>query len=141
MATAVATALQERQVLGVLNRRRLSELADRLGQQLRVIRHLDALGDRRLGERFLRRALAVDHRILAFDLLPLEALLGAGGVEALAVLPRRVEQATRHLGDDVGIANLERGRLEGKRAAVALDEIFADASGAVADDALGMLAQ
>ena len=45
--------------------------------------------------------LRVDDRLLVLDLLPLEALLAAGGVEALAVLPGRVEQAARHLGDHV----------------------------------------
>ena len=81
------------------------------------------------------------HRLLALDLLPLEALLAAGHVEALAVLPGRVEQAARHLGDHVRIPDLERRRLDGERAVVSLDQFLADAAGAVADDALGVLAR
>ena len=42
------------------------------------------------------------HRLLVLDLLPLEAdFLLPVDVEALAVLPGGVEQAARHLGDDV----------------------------------------
>src|SRR5437867_8601120 len=41
--TAVTAALDERQVLGVLDRRRLSELADRIGQSVGVVRHFDSL--------------------------------------------------------------------------------------------------
>ena len=52
---AVAAALEERQVVGVLNRRRLREPADRLRQQVRVVGHLDPLRDLRLAERRLRR--------------------------------------------------------------------------------------
>ena len=133
---AVAAALQERQVLGVLDRRRLREPADRLRQQAGVVGHLHPLRNLRL-----RQPLGVDHRVFALDLLPLEALLAAGDVEALAVLPGRVEQAARHLGDHVGIADLERRRLDGERAVVAADQLLADAARAVADDALGVLAQ
>ncbi len=45
MRAAVAAALKERKVVGILNRRRLREPADGLGQQMRVVRHLHALGD------------------------------------------------------------------------------------------------
>ena len=51
MRSAVTAALQERQVLGVLDRRRQREPLDRLRQQVRVVGHLDALGDLRLGQR------------------------------------------------------------------------------------------
>src|SRR5437764_14597867 len=101
---------------------------------MRVVRHLDALGDLRL-----RLALGVDHRLLALDLLPLEALLAARGVEALAVLPGRVEQAPRHLRHHVRTLDLERRRLDRERTVVALDQLLADAPRAVADDALGVL--
>ena len=112
---AVAAALKERQVLGVLDGGRLGEPADAFGEQVGVVGHLDPLGDLGLGERVLGRALGVDDRILALDLLPLERLLAAGGVEALAVLPGRVEEAAGHLGDDVGVLDLERRRLDGER--------------------------
>ena len=58
MRAAVAAALQERQVLGVLDRGRLREALDRLRQQVRVVRHLHALGNLRLGQRLPARALA-----------------------------------------------------------------------------------
>ncbi len=111
------------------------EPADRLGQQLGVVGHLDPLGDLGLGQRMLRRALGVDDRIFVLDLLPLEALLAAVGVEALAVLPGDVEQAAGHLGDDVRVLDRERGRLDGERAAVLGDQLLADPARAVADDA------
>src|SRR5436190_5804316 len=69
---AVAAALEERQVVRVLDRRRLREAADRLRQQARVIRHRDPLRDVRLAQRRCGGALRVDHRLLALDLLPLE---------------------------------------------------------------------
>ena len=133
---AVAAALEERQMLRVLDRRRLREAADRLRQETGVVGDFHPLGHLRL-----RQPLGVDHWVFALDLLPLEALLAARSVEALAVLPGRVEQAARHLGDHVGIADLERRRLEGERAAVAADQLLADAARAVADHALGVLAQ
>src|SRR6185369_12085044 len=90
---AMAAALHERQVLGVLDRRRLGELADRLRQELCKVRHLDPL--RYLGFRLLDR---VYDRVFLLYLLPFEALLAAGHVEALAILPGDVEQRTRDLG-------------------------------------------
>src|SRR5262249_18523192 len=83
----------------------------------------------------------MNDRLFPFHLLPLEALLAAGCIEALAVLPRGVEQAPRHFGHDVAVFDLEGGRFEGERAVVTLNQIVADAAGAVADDALGMLPQ
>ena len=69
---AVAAALEERQVVGVLDRRGLRELADRLGQQVGVVGHLDALRESPARERLLGGALGVDDRLLVLDLLPLE---------------------------------------------------------------------
>ena len=63
------------------------------------------------------------------------------GVEAFPILPGDVEQAAGHLGGDVGILDRERGRLDGKRAAVTADQLLADPARAVADDVLGVLAQ
>ena len=84
MAAAVASALDERKVLGVLDRAR--EFADRLGQQERVVLNLDARRNLRL-----RQASSVNYRVFAFHLLPLEALLVAHHVETLAVLAADVE--------------------------------------------------
>jgi hypothetical protein len=138
---AVAAALKERQVLGILNRRGLRKPADGLGQQMRVVRNLHAPGDLGLGERVFRGAFGLDHRILSLDLLPFEALLASGGVEALAILAGDVEEAAGHLGDDVRVFDRERGGLDGERTSVPADELFANPARAVADHAFGMLAQ
>src|SRR5262249_26341479 len=98
--------------------------------------HLDARRDFRL-----RKPAGVDHWILTFDLLPLEALFIAGRVEALAILPGNVEQASRHFRTHVAVAQFKRRRFNGERAAVFRDQLLLDLPGAMADDALGMLAQ
>src|SRR5262249_11760678 len=99
VAAAVARPLQETQVRRVVDA--AGELADGLGQPAGVVGHLDALDDLRLG-----KPLDVQHRVLALDLLPLEADPAGRYVEALAVLPGRVEQAARHLRTDVAVLDL-----------------------------------
>src|SRR5207248_2679057 len=101
-----------------------------------VVLNLDAGWD--LG---LRQAAGVDYGLFAVDLLPFEALLVAVAVEALTVLAGDVEQAARHLGADIAVAQLERRGLDGERAAVFRNQLLIDAAGTVADDALGVLAQ
>src|SRR5262245_59965592 len=98
MRSSVASALEERQVLSVLNRGRLGKPADRFGQQLCVVRHLDAVWNLRIGQRRGGRALGVDDRLFVLDLLPLERLLRPVGVEALSILPRGVEEAAGDFG-------------------------------------------
>jgi hypothetical protein len=137
---AVAAPLEEREVVGVLDLGRFGEPANPFGEKPRVIGDGDPLGDLGLGERFFRRVLGVDHRFLALDLLPLEAFLAAGRVEALAVLPGNVEQAPGHLGDHVGIPDRECGGLDREGAAVFGDQLLTDPARAVADDAVGMSA-
>src|SRR5258708_5813139 len=140
MRPAMAASLQERQVVGVLDRGGLREHADALWKQVPEVGHRDTLRNPRLGQRLRGRAPGVNDRLLTFDLLPFERLLRSVHVEAFAVLPRRVEQAARDLRADVRIAKLERGRLDGKGTAVPGDEGFGDASGPMADHVLGMLA-
>ena len=94
MRAAVARPLDEREVLRVLDRPR--ELADFLGQKMGVVGHRDPLRDLRL--RLLRR---VHDVLLALDQRPLEALLRPVDVEALAVLPGRVEQEPPDVRRDV----------------------------------------
>jgi len=135
---AVSAALDEREVrlaldvVHALGR----EPSDRLGEEPGEIGHGDARGDLGLG-----LAQGVDDGLLALDLLQLEALLAAVGVEALAVLPGRVEQAASHLGADVAVLEFERGRLDRERAAVLGDQGFVDPPRAVAYDVLGVLAE
>src|SRR5581483_2811048 len=137
MRAAVTAALEEGEMLGVLDGRGLGEAADRLGQQVSEVGDLDAPGDLRLWQRLFRSALGVNDRLFLFYLLPLEALLRAGDVEALAVLAGDVEQTARDLGDHVAAGDLERRRLDRERAVVTLDQLLADAARTVADDALG----
>src|SRR5262249_9861501 len=80
----------------------------------------------------------MDDRLLVFDLLPFERLLRPQDIEALAVLPGRIEETPSHLGADVRVAHLERSRLDRERATVLRDQLLADAAGAVAHDALGL---
>ena len=102
---AVAAALQERQMLGVLNRLRLREPLDRLGQQVRVVGHLA----RASGSRGSVSGCALVLLVWMTGSSPSTCchsndFLRPVGVEALAVLPGRVEQAARDLGADVGVA-------------------------------------
>ena len=83
----------------------------------------------------------MDDRLLVLDLLPLEALLAAGHVEALAILPGRVEQAPGDLGADLGILDRERGRLDRVRTAVLENEVFTNPPRAVARHGLRVLAE
>ena len=141
MRAAVPAALKKREVVGILNRRRLRKLADRFRQQMRVVRHLHPLGDLGLRQGVFCRTLGLNHRILALDLLPFEAFLASGRVEALAILAGDVEEAARDLGDDIGVVDRKRGGLDRERAPVPADELFANPTRPVADHALGMLAQ
>src|SRR5216683_694130 len=120
VGTAVAAALNEGEMLmllGVINALR-GEAADRFGQQLRVIGHLD----------FLDLLPAdVQDRFVAFDELPLERSLLAIDVEALDVLAGGMEQVAGDLESKVLVANLAVGGLEGKRRTVLADQILRDA--------------
>src|SRR5205807_3006813 len=102
---------------------------DRFGEQMCVVAHLHALSNLRL-----RQSPGMNDRVFPLDLLPFKALLAARGVEALAILPGRVKQAARHLGDHVGVSDLEGRRLDGERTAVAFDQLVANAPGAMTDD-------
>jgi len=85
MRPAVAAALDERQMrvfLGIVDAFG-GERPDRLRQQMGVVWHLDFLH---------LLAAPVQHRLVAFHELPLERHLGAIYIEALDILPGRVEQ-------------------------------------------------
>src|SRR5437868_244932 len=96
-------------VSGALNKGEMSLVGhmtgkgpDRFGQTMGVVRDLDPLGNLRLGQ-----SAGVKSWLFFLDLLPFEALVAAVGVEALAILPGGVEQAARHLGAHLRVANLE----------------------------------
>jgi hypothetical protein len=138
---SVTAALKEREVVGILNGGRLGEPADGLRQEMGKVGHFHALGDLGFRMRMFRGALGVDDGVFALDLLPFEALLAAGGVEAFAILAGDVEEAAGDLGDDVGVVDRERGRFDGERAAVAALEVFANPARPVADDAFCVFSQ
>src|ERR1035438_3605425 len=107
MRAAVPAALHERQVVllaGVVHALG-REAADRLGQQVGIVWHLDALRDLRL--RLFR---GVQYRLLAFDERPFERLLRAVDIDALAVLPGDVEERADDAGAQVGVAKLDMAR-------------------------------
>src|SRR5688572_2115416 len=108
MRSAVTAALGERQMLmlvrivNAFGRKTLNWL----GQVLRVVRHL----------RFLDFFPAnVEHRLIAFDELPLEGSLGSVNVETLRVLALSAEEKARDFEAEVLVAHMEVGRFEGKR--------------------------
>src|ERR1051325_2454790 len=103
MRAAVPAALHERQMrvlAGVVNPLG-REAANRLRQQMGVVRHLHALRDLRL--RLLGR---VDHRFLAFAEWPLERLLRAVYVDALAVLAGDIEEGADDTRRQIAVAEL-----------------------------------
>src|SRR3954447_22250083 len=83
----------------------------------------------------------MNHRIFVLNLLPLARLLCSVRIEAFTILARRREQASGHFGADVGIPKLERRGFDCERAAVLWNECLVDASRAMTDDVLGVLAQ
>src|SRR6185369_17791482 len=126
-------------MVGVLDGGRLGEALDRLRQQVCEVGDGDALRYLRFGQRLRRGASRVDDRLFPLDLLPLERLLRAVDVEALAVLPRGREQTARHLRGDVRISKLERGGFNRERTAVLRNQVLLDTAGPVTDHVLGML--
>jgi hypothetical protein len=141
VGAAVTAALKEGEVVGILNGGRLGEPADGLRQEMGVVGHFHSRGDLRFRKRMLGGALGVDDGVFALDLLPFEALVAAGRVEAFAILASDVEEAAGDLGDDVGVMDGEGGRFDGERAAVAALEVFANPARPVADDAFCVLTQ
>ena len=123
MAAAVAAALREAQVrllarvIDALRR----VFRDALGQAPGEVGALDRLGNLRLGQ--LGR---VQDERLVLDQRPLDGFLRAIDVNALAILPRRVEEAADDARADVAAVELDVRGLDGERRAVALDEFLAD---------------
>src|SRR5262245_42177990 len=102
MRAAVASALDERKVLGVVNLRRLREFSNGLWQQISIIRHGHLFGDFRLG-----LFGSVDDVRLVLGERPLKALLGAVDVEALAVLPGHVIQESPNMCTYIRLSQLD----------------------------------
>ena len=94
VGTTVTAALDERQVLGVLDHS--GELLDGLRQSMGIVRDVHTPRDLRL-----RQAACVNNRQLTFHLLPLEALLATVDVKALAVLPGYIPQAASYFRNDI----------------------------------------
>src|SRR5688500_1375641 len=107
MRAAMAAALDERTMLGVVNLRWLGEALDRLRQQVREVGDLDLGRDLWLG--LLRR---VNNMRLVLGQRPFKTLLGAVHVEALAILPRDVIQKAPDVRGDVAVLDLDMAGLD-----------------------------
>ena len=130
----MAAALGERQVVFAFAVDALGrEALDLLRQAVGEVGHLDLLRNLRLG--LLRR---VDHRLFAFDERPLEGLLRTVDVDGLAVLAGRVEERADDARRDVGLMELDVGRLDREGRVVDRDHVLGDAAGAEARDVLGV---
>ena len=68
----------------------------------------------------------MENWIFPFNLLPLETDLVSIDVKTFAILPGGLEQAASHFGGQVGVAELEGGRLKGERGAVFGRQLLAD---------------
>ena len=90
VTAAMAAALHKGEVVSVLNA--LSEFLNRLGQQMREVRHLYALGN------FCLRPLGhVQDVRIVLGKGPLKAFFAAINIDALAVLPRDVVEETPYV--------------------------------------------
>ncbi len=130
----MAAALREGQVVLAFAVDALGgEALDFLGQAMGVVRHLDLGRDLRLG--LLR---GVDDRLLALDQRPLEGLLGTVDVDRLAVLAGGVEERADDARGDVGLMELDMGRLDREGRVVDRHHVLGDAAGAEARDVFGV---
>ena len=101
MASAVAAALEEAEVICVLNRGWHGELLDPFGKKVSEVRHGGFLSDFRLRNRPLRGTLGVDQRLLILSQLPLKRGFGAIGVETFAILASGIEQVSSDFGHHI----------------------------------------
>ena len=130
VGAAVAAALREGQVVFAFAVDALGrEVLDLLREAMGEVGYLDLLRDLWLG--LLRR---VEDRLFAFDERPLERLLRAVDVDGFAVLAGRVEERADDARRDVGLMELDMGRLDREGRVVDRDHVLGDAAGAEARD-------
>ena len=109
MGAPVSATLDKGEVVRIMDFLRHREPANRLGQQVGIVGHLDLLGNLRLG--FLGR---VDHVGFVLNQRPLETLLRPVDVETLPVLPGDIIQAAPDVSRDVTLLDLDVTRFHGK---------------------------
>ena len=130
MGTAVTAALDEGEVVGVLDG--LGKLLNGLGEKVSVVGDCDLLGDFGLG------ALGHMHDAgLVLDEGPLEAFLGAVYVDALTVLAGDVVEEAPDMGGEIAVLELDVAGLDGELVAAFLGDVVAHGSGSEAADVLG----
>lgn len=130
VGAAVATALDEGEVIGVLDG--LGVLLNGLGKEVGVVGDCDLLGDFGLG------ALGHVHDAgLVLDEGPFEAFLGAVYVDALAVLAGDVVEEAPDVGGKIAVLELDVTGLDGELVAAFFGDVVADGSGPEAADILG----
>ncbi len=107
MRTTVATSLDERQVIGILDR--AGELADFGGEKVGVV------GDFDFGWNLVFGFLGgVNDVWLVLDQAPFEALLRSVDIKTFAILPSRIEKESPDVSRDVGILDLDMTRFDGE---------------------------
>ena len=130
VATAVAAALDEGEVVGVLDG--LRELLDGLGEQVGVVGDVHLLGDlclRPLGH--------VQDARLALDEGPFEALFAAIHVNALAVLAGDIVQEPPDVRGEVAVLKLNVTTLNGVFVAALLRDVIPHGAATETADVFG----
>ena len=107
VGTAVTTTLDERQVVGILDR--LGEGSDGFRQEVRVIGDFDFRRDFMFG--FFGR---VQNMRFAFDQRPLETFLCAVDVKAFSVLTGRIEEESPDVCRDIAVFDFDMAGFDGK---------------------------
>ena len=138
MGTTVAAALSEAQVLisfGASVNATGCEGSDFIGEEVRVVRAVDALGDLGLG--FL---CGMYDELLAFDEGPFNTFFVTVDLDRFAVLAGDIEKRTVDEAGEIGVFEFDVATLDRVGGSVALVHFFADRSRAEAGDILGLMA-
>ena len=109
MASAVATALKEAEVICILNGGWHGELLDRFRKQAGEVWNGGFLSDLWLRNWLLCRTLGVDQRLLILSQLPLKRGFGTISIETFAILTSGIEQAPSDFSHHIRPLDLERG--------------------------------
>ena len=126
------TALNERQVLVVVNFRRQGELLNLFRQQVREVWYFDLFGD--LGLRLLS---SVNHMRLVLDKRPLETSLRSVDIKALAILSSHVVKESPDMRRQVAVFDFDMAGLNSELIARLLGDVLTNCSRTKATDVLG----
>ena len=130
VTAAVAAALHKGEVVSVLDT--LGEFLDRLGQEMCEVRHLDSLGNIRLGP----LGHVQDVRIVLCE-RPFKTFLGAVNVDALAVLPGDIVQETPDVRGKVAVLDFDVAAFDGELVAALLRDVLPHGAAAETAHVLG----